>query len=363
MPGARRLRTRHAHAFVAVAFGVGLIAAVAGAVPADATIADRQAALASRWAAIETANPERDLIRPEEGEIWRLYLAALGRPPEPNGFDYWVARRVEGVPLAVIAESFLASREFEVRFGATSDSGFLELVYQHVLGREGDAAGMSYWREVLADGYPRADVVILFAESDEHRRASGTELAVLPTFRPVVRSVTTAELGSSWRPGCPVEPEDLRAIELDHLDLTGSHQRGTLVVHRDTANEIVQVFAELYSARFPVEMMVPVARFDGDDNASMDAGNTSAFNCRAVTGGTGWSRHAYGRAIDINPRQNPYVSASVVLPPSGADFLDRDRFDPAMIRPGDVVTRSFDAIGWRWGGRFSGLVDYQHFDR
>ncbi|MGI9613445.1 MAG: DUF4214 domain-containing protein [Acidimicrobiales bacterium] len=362
MSGARRLRIKNAHALIALAFGVALIAAVADADPAEATIADRLATSANSVGA-EAAEPDRALIRPEEGEIWRLYLAALGRRAEPGGFEYWVARRVEGVSLAVIAESFLASREFHVRFGAASDAEFLELVYHHVLGRDGDDAGTSYWREVLAGGFPRSDVVILFAESVEHRRVTGTELPTLPAFRPAVRSVSADELGSSWRPGCPVGPDDLRSIELDHVDLTGSHKRGTLIVHRAVADDLVRVFAELYSARFPIEMMVPVARFDGDDNASMDAGNTSAFNCRAVTGGTRWSRHAYGRAVDINPRQNPYASGSLVLPPSGADYLDRDRFDPAMIRPGDVVTRSFDAIGWRWGGNFSSVVDYQHFDR
>jgi len=109
--------------------------------------------------------------------------------------------------------------------------------------------------------------------------------------------------------------------------------------------------------------MVPIEDFSGDDGASMAANNTSAFNCRPVTGGRSWSRHSYGTAIDINPQQNPYVTDLVVLPPSGRDHTNRTAYDPAMIRPGDVVTRAFAEAGWRWGGAFRTLRDYQHFER
>lgn len=303
------------------------------------------------------------LVRPEEGEVWRLYLAVLGRRPDQGGFDYWVTRRVEGLPLAALAENFLASREFSIRFGATSDAEFLDLVYRNVLGRPGDDVGVAYWRGVLADGYARPDLVILFAESDEHRALTGTTLPELPPYDPVVRTVDDGDIGSSWRPGCPVDPVDLRAVELDHVDPGGVHRRGTLIVNEDAVDDVISVFGELYAARFPLASMVPVARFDGDDDASMAAGNTSGFNCRAVTGGSGWSRHAYGRAIDINPIENPYVNGDLVLPPAGVDYVDRSRFDPAMVRSGDVVTRAFGEAGWRWGGRFTSLADYQHFER
>ncbi len=312
---------------------------------------------------VEAVSPTEPLVRPEEGEVWRLYLAALGRRPDPDGFGYWVAERVEGVPLRVVADNFLASREFEVRFGATSDREFVDLVYRHVLGRAGDPSGADYWHGVLAGGHPRADVVLLFAESDEHRVASGTVLPLLPPFAPVVRSVLPDELGDTWRPGCPVDPDDLRTVELDHVGPTGEHRRGRLVVHRDVTADIAAVFAELYAARFPIASMVPIADHGGDDDASMAAGNTSAFNCRTVTGGSVWSRHAYGRAVDLNPIQNPYVNGDAVLPPAGTDHVDRSRYHPAMIRRGDVVTRAFADRGWRWGGDFTSLADYQHFQR
>jgi poly-gamma-glutamate synthesis protein (capsule biosynthesis protein) len=95
----------------------------------------------------------------------------------------------------------------------------------------------------------------------------------------------------------------------------------------------------------------------------MDANNTSAFNCRRATGSSRWSEHAYGRAIDINPVQNPYVSGSTVLPPRGRKFVDRSRKHPAMIRRRGPVVRAFRDIGWEWGGLWSSVKDYQHFSK
>lgn len=105
--------------------------------------------------------------------------------------------------------------------------------------------------------------------------------------------------------------------------------------------------------------MVTVEAFGADDDASMAADNTSAFNCRPITGGGGWSLHSYGVAIDINPRENPYVSGSLVLPPEGAAYLDRSAAVPGLIRAGDPVV----ARGFAWGGYWSDPIDYQHFER
>jgi len=96
----------------------------------------------------------------------------------------------------------------------------------------------------------------------------------------------------------------------------------------------------------------------------MRANNSSAFNCRAVTGGGRWSEHAYGRAIDLNPVQNPYVDRDgSVLDPASAPYTDRTRRDPGMIRTGEVVVEAFAAIGWEWGGNFRSIKDYQHFSQ
>ena len=107
--------------------------------------------------------------------------------------------------------------------------------------------------------------------------------------------------------------------------------------------------------------MVLVDRYGADDDRSMAADNTSAFNCRRVEQSTSWSQHAYGRAIDINPRENPYVLGGRVLPPAGRAFTDRSRRRKGMIPAGGVVVRAFASVGWAWGGSWTSPLDYQHF--
>ena len=164
----------------------------------------------------------------------------------------------------------------------------------------------------------------------------------------------------SWRPGCPVPLEDLRYVTVTHLDFAGEKVQGELVVHADAADAMVTVFAELFDVGYPVRSMRLVDDFGASDDASMDADNTSAFNCRAITGGTGWSEHAYGRAIDVNPVENPYVRGSSVAPAAGREFASRPD-SPGVIQADDAVVRAFAAVGWEWGGYWDSPLDYQHF--
>lgn len=182
-----------------------------------------------------------------------------------------------------------------------------------------------------------------------------------PVFWAAIRPVDAGELGVSWRPGCPVGVTDLRAIELHHWNERGEVLEGVLVVHADHAEDLVGVFASLFDARFPIQSVRPITAFDGDDDASMRANNTSAFNCRTISGTSTWSQHAYGGAVDINPLVNPWVRGGVVDPPEGAPFVDRSVDAPGLVRPGDVVTRAFAEIGWGWGGDWTTTLDYQHF--
>jgi hypothetical protein len=168
--------------------------------------------------------------------------------------------------------------------------------------------------------------------------------------------------GVSWSPGCPVHLDDLRLVVLTHRGFDGRLHRGELVVHRSVATPLRSVFQAAYEADFPLRRVARVEHYGGDDDRSMAANNTHAFNCRRITGGTGWSRHAYGTAIDLNPVHNPYVRGSAVLPAAGREFLDRADVRPGMLVASGPVVRAFDAIGWVWGGRWSTLKDYQHFE-
>ena len=180
-------------------------------------------------------------------------------------------------------------------------------------------------------------------------------------FRSSIAPVSVARLGSSHRTGCPVVSSDLRLVTVTHLGFDGRPRQGELVVHRMQAAAVVTVFRTVYEARFPVQRMETVDRFGADDDASMAANNTSAYNCRRTTGGTSWSEHAYGTALDLNPVQNPYVSGSFVAPPAGRSYLDRANVRTGMVTGSDVVVRAFAAAGWEWGGSFRSLKDYQHF--
>jgi len=182
-----------------------------------------------------------------------------------------------------------------------------------------------------------------------------------PGFRASVVAVTAADIGSSWRPGCPVAPAGLRTVVASHWDSAGNVRTGRVVVAADLAGDVVAILRDLYAARFPIHRMVPVAEYGADDDASMAANNTSAFNCRPVTGGSSFSEHSYGRAIDVNPLVNPYVTGSTVAPPGGAPYVDRTRDAPGMIHAGDEVVRAFAARGWSWGGAWTTPKDYQHF--
>ncbi len=186
----------------------------------------------------------------------------------------------------------------------------------------------------------------------------------VPTYQGTVSTVTAADLGSSWRPGCPVGPPRLRRVRVDYWGYDGEVHRGDLIIRSTEAQRVASVFGELYAARFQIQRIHPVQRYGSDDDASMAANNTSAFNCRAVTGGTGWSEHSSGTAIDINPVQNPYVTRSgTVLPAAGRPYADRSVKVAGTINRNGIVRAAFGRIGWEWGGDWTNPKDYQHLTR
>lgn len=168
---------------------------------------------------------------------------------------------------------------------------------------------------------------------------------------------------STWNEECPVAPDDLAYVTVTFRGFDLRPHTGEMIVAADVAEDVVSVFEALYAADFPIEEMRVASVADLEAPPTGDGNLTDGFVCRPVTGGTGWSQHAYGLAIDINPFHNPYRKERVVLPELAGDYLDRSRLLPGMIVEGDVVTRAFDAIGWGWGGRWSSLDDWQHFSR
>jgi hypothetical protein len=168
--------------------------------------------------------------------------------------------------------------------------------------------------------------------------------------------------GNSWHRGCPIPIRRLRLIRVSFHGFHGDRRIGKLVANRDAVRALVRALRSMYRNGFRIRRMRLVDRYGGSDRRSMRADNTSAFNCRRVAGTTRWSEHAYGRAIDINPVENPYVgSDGSVSPRRGLPYADRSRHAKGMIHARDATVRAFRRVGWGWGGYWRSAKDYQHF--
>ena len=189
---------------------------------------------------------------------------------------------------------------------------------------------------------------------------------ITPRFTSSISAITPAlrqRMASSYREGCPVPLENLRYLQLSHWDFTGRVRQGELIVAAKHARAMVGVFGRLYAANFPIERMELVSNFAGDDDDSMAANNSSAFNCRPVAGTDRWSQHSFGAAVDLNPIQNPYVTDSIA-PPAGAPYAQpsaRQASVKGLIAADSAVVRTFAEAGWEWGGSWESPKDYQHF--
>ena len=219
-------------------------------------------------------------------------------------------------------------------------------------------------------GAPRRDPGVA-RSARLHRPRAGTERrrppsppaarAGLPAYaasiEPVPSAVRRRMTGSSHDPArCPVGFADLRLLTMRYVGFDGRAHTGQMVVHRRHARDLVGVFRELYEARFPIRRMQLVDAYGGDDNRSMAADNTSAYNCRTVAGTSTFSAHAYGAAVDINPVENPYVTADGVLPAAGRRFVDVDRARGRRRRPKGSSSRTTSSSAPSRGSAGSGAA-------
>ena len=198
---------------------------------------------------------------------------------------------------------------------------------------------------------------------------AGTAGAAEPPFHSTVRELSPtlrAQLtGEFWRSGCPVTLSDLRLLTVTHWDLSGKPRTGQLVVAREYADPLRGVFRQLYDQRFRIRHLSIAASYGpADDRPARDV--SGSFHCRKAvpspcgSGSGNWSNHAYGRAIDLNPLENPYVGCGRVRDRASNPYLDRSRTRPGMVTA--AVVRTFRSIGWGWGGAWTGDTrDYMHF--
>ena len=175
--------------------------------------------------------------------------------------------------------------------------------------------------------------------------------------------------GNSWHRGCPVDIVDLRYLRLNYINFQGEERVGELIVHESVADDVVNIMRELYEIGYPVNQMRLVSDFGGNDWKSIEADNTSAFNCRKATGSKKWSKHSYGKAIDINPIENPYISRRGHISHKASQkyrkrrHRDNSMADRAVLLKNDEATKIFESYGFSWGGDWRYTKDYQHFSK
>ena len=161
--------------------------------------------------------------------------------------------------------------------------------------------------------------------------------------------------------------QDLRYVKIRYVDFDGKAQNGELICNQKIAQDLVEIFSELYDRQYPLASVRLVDDFGGDDLASMEADNTSCFNFREVTSSGGGrhklSLHAYGLAVDLNPLYNPYVKKGKILPQSAKPYANRKHANPYRIDHEDLAYQLFTSHGFTWGGDWKSLKDYQHFEK
>jgi len=163
-----------------------------------------------------------------------------------------------------------------------------------------------------------------------------------------------------WKPACPVPLARLHKCQLSYVDFDGvKHDDGIMVVLDTVSEQVIAIFRELLAQKFPIHSIMPIDVFNGDDEASMAANNSSSFNFREIAGTSKLSMHSYGLAIDVNPLQNPYITGGVTYPDAGKAYLDRGNIRPGMVEP---IVPIFAKHGFDvWGGDWETPKDWHHF--
>lgn len=204
--------------------------------------------------------------------------------------------------------------------------------------------------------------------SDNLRRyMTGISYPITQTPENAVTSDTASE-NSIAENEAAVTWEELRYVHIWHFDFDGNPAEGELICNEYIAQDLVEIFHQLYCNEYRLEKVLLIDEYDGDDIASMEDNNTSCFNYRVVAGSSSLSKHAYGLAIDINPLYNPYVTygndgTMNVSPVSGESYADRAINFPYKIDEDDLCYKLFKQHGFTWGGSWNHSKDYQHFQK
>lgn len=186
-------------------------------------------------------------------------------------------------------------------------------------------------------------------------------------YQPITDDIKERIYGLSYKTDCTIPYEDLRYISVKYYDFDNQVQTGEIICNKAIAQDLVEIFYELYCNEYQIDKIRLVDEYQADDDLSCADNNTSCFNFRTVDGTSTLSKHAQGLAIDINPFQNPYVTypnGKERISPAGSEpYADRSSGLPHIITENDLCYRLFTAHGFTWGGHWKTLKDYQHFQK
>ena len=186
--------------------------------------------------------------------------------------------------------------------------------------------------------------------------------------QPIPDSVFLRMQGRSWPDGCAVRRADLRYLRLSHFDAEKNEHVGEMVCNKAIANDLLEIFRELYRQKYPIQRIRLIDDYEAEDERSMRDNNTSCFCYRKVSGTTKLSKHATGMAVDVNTLYNPYVRTGkngrrIVEPATAVKYVDRSKSFPYKIVKGDLLYRLFIRHGFKWGGSWRTVKDWQHFEK
>ena len=201
------------------------------------------------------------------------------------------------------------------------------------------------------------------ATAGEMPSAAGTVFTPVFSAEPVPPAVEARMRGCSYPEDADIPLSELRYLRLSYMDFNGVPRIGEMICNQVIAQDLLEIFEALYAARYPICSIRLMDDFDGDDEASMAADNTSCFNYRPIAGMRRLSRHSLGLAVDINPRENPYVRRTGVRPAGSEEYADRSRPRPHQIDRNDLCYKLFREHGFSWGGAWASVKDYQHFEK
>ena len=204
-------------------------------------------------------------------------------------------------------------------------------------------------------------IFLISCSSNNKEPSEGLPLEIVNIFSSEITDVSSAEVLQYYCNKKANDSIELSLLKIAYLNMNGETKIGDLIIAKDLSLEVVEIFKEIYNCKFPIEKMRTINNYNCNDDLSMEDNNTSAFNYRMVRGSRKLSDHSYGRAIDLNPLLNPFVTRKKVYPENGRKYIDRENHVEGMIQKNDCVVRAFKSRGWHWGGDWKYSKDYQHF--